>query len=277
MSEPVVTVDEPDPDLPRLSKGILWAAGIFTFLWVGAAILIVLSFHSTTAEPKSFNEWGDFIGGTSAPIAFIWLVVAVILQSTELREQRKELALTRQEFQHNRAVMIAQAHEARRQAEFIEQQTVILANNHEMAEAEETYNASVEFVATRLIQYSDGWEMYALRPDGTQDLSIGTQFNVSSTAYTGQTQQMIIARTVQTIRVQIREFVEYHGDGLLKAVYPVDFRRMADAVIESSEAIERLPERFKIKAKTLDLDELKGHVEFIGSRMRGTYFSALAQ
>lgn len=37
------------------------------------------------------NEFGDFLAGTFAPLAFLWLVLAVILQSKELGEQRRAL------------------------------------------------------------------------------------------------------------------------------------------------------------------------------------------
>ncbi len=41
------------------------------------------------------NEIGDFLAGSFAPLAFVWLAFAVVLQSLELSAQRKELELTR--------------------------------------------------------------------------------------------------------------------------------------------------------------------------------------
>lgn len=38
------------------------------------------------------NEIGDFLAGVFAPIAFIWLAYAVVLQSKELRAQQREMA-----------------------------------------------------------------------------------------------------------------------------------------------------------------------------------------
>ncbi|QAS80172.1 hypothetical protein CO657_19775 [Rhizobium acidisoli] len=72
------------------------------------------------------SDWGTFIAGVFAPIAFTWLVAAVWIQSQELAEQREELRLTRREFEENRKVMQEQAEEARRQAEFIGLQTNLL-------------------------------------------------------------------------------------------------------------------------------------------------------
>lgn len=47
----------------------------------------------------SFNELGDFLAGAFAPVAFLWLIVAVYIQSRELAAQRAELSLTREEME----------------------------------------------------------------------------------------------------------------------------------------------------------------------------------
>ncbi|TAU91318.1 hypothetical protein ELI41_23645 [Rhizobium leguminosarum] len=76
------------------------------------------------------NELGDFLSGAFAPVAFLWLVAAVLIQAQELRAQREELALTRRELADSREVMKEQAEQARmqaiqaqRQADFIGEQT----------------------------------------------------------------------------------------------------------------------------------------------------------
>ncbi len=45
------------------------------------------------------NEWGDFLAGLTAPMAFLWLIIGYMLQKQELRlstealgEQQVELA-----------------------------------------------------------------------------------------------------------------------------------------------------------------------------------------
>ncbi len=43
----------------------------------------------------NLNELGDFLAGFFTPLAFGWLVCGYLLQSKELRLQREELALTR--------------------------------------------------------------------------------------------------------------------------------------------------------------------------------------
>lgn len=72
------------------------------------------------------NEVGDFFAGAFAPLAFLWLLVAVLLQRSELSEQRKELELTRE-------VSIAQTAEAMKNVRLIEQQTRILTDQRERA------------------------------------------------------------------------------------------------------------------------------------------------
>lgn len=82
----------------------------------------------------ALNEWGDFLAGIFAPLAFFWLVAAVFIQSQELYAQRQELQANREEMRHQREVMKAQADEARKQAEFIGLQTAILSRQDEAAQ-----------------------------------------------------------------------------------------------------------------------------------------------
>ena len=152
--------DKESVKLPFWSKVILWCAGGFTVAWLVAAGVFAFYAHGTIKVPDKLNEWGDFAAGVFAPIAFVWLVVAVILQSTELREQRKELTLTRKEFKHNRSVMQEQANEAKNQAAYILKQTTILEKNEANAEAERIFNDVLENIATRLRQYvSSAWNI----------------------------------------------------------------------------------------------------------------------
>jgi hypothetical protein len=92
---------------------------------------------------RSFNELGDFLAGAFAPVAFLWLVAAVLIQAQELRAQREELAMTRQELANSREVMKEQAEQARnqalqaqRQADFIGEQTENLRRQSEEAHRE---------------------------------------------------------------------------------------------------------------------------------------------
>lgn len=74
----------------------------------------------------ALNTFGDFVAGICAPLAFLWLFVATMVQSQELALQRQELRLTRREFELNREIAKQQAKEAHAQATFIGAQTKIL-------------------------------------------------------------------------------------------------------------------------------------------------------
>jgi hypothetical protein len=125
-------VDEGDNERSPAAKLLFFAT--LSLVWLAVAIHLGWNAHGPmegdckgTFSCLTANEWGDFLAGVFAPIAFLWLVATVWIQSDELRAQRKELSLTRAEFKANRVVMSEQAKEAKRQAEFIEMQTQIFS------------------------------------------------------------------------------------------------------------------------------------------------------
>lgn len=83
-------------------------------------------------DNAKLNSLADFIAGIFAPLAFFWLVAAVMIQSDELKLQRDEIA-------ENRQVMKEQAKASEAQAEFIRVQTDLLREqgiaNKRIAEA----------------------------------------------------------------------------------------------------------------------------------------------
>lgn len=68
---------------------------------------------------RSINELGDFFAGAFAPLAFLWLVVAVFIQSRELKEQREELKLTNKEYALMRGEVTQTNKHIERQTEFM--------------------------------------------------------------------------------------------------------------------------------------------------------------
>ncbi|ASP96728.1 hypothetical protein GOC87_32710 [Sinorhizobium meliloti] len=119
----------------------LWVAFGLTLVYVvvlGGVLLPATQQCDGAAVPlwqkylacRPANELGDFLSGAFAPVAFLWLVAAVLIQAQELQAQRAELELTRQELADSREVMKEQAEQARnqaiqaqRQADFIGEQT----------------------------------------------------------------------------------------------------------------------------------------------------------
>lgn len=73
----------------------------------------------------TLNEFGDFLAGTFAPLAFFGLIITVIIQSRELREQRKELS-------HSIEVAKAQKEEMAEQADFLGKQAQLMADTAKM-------------------------------------------------------------------------------------------------------------------------------------------------
>lgn len=93
---------------------------IITLLWIaGTAYYLVTWVGLENVSQFLPNEIGDFSTGFFAPLAFFWLVVAVLLQRRELRLQRLELRQT------NEAVE-RQADQLRKAAEQTRDQAVAL-------------------------------------------------------------------------------------------------------------------------------------------------------
>jgi hypothetical protein len=156
-----------DDARPWYNNALLWGS-VATAVWVLALVAASLvrphgCVTDTTGKPLFVgcltpNEVGDLFAGAFAPIAFLWLVVAVIVQSQELASQRKELALTRREFELNRDVAQAQAHQ-------IAEQTLLLRREREQAE-QTAVDHEINERLSRLISWiKQGYPFYAFRFD----------------------------------------------------------------------------------------------------------------
>lgn len=102
------------------------------------------------------NEIGDTIAGIFATLAFVWIVVTVFLQSSELAEQREELRLTRLEFEK---MSIAQG----KQVEALTSQTELLKDERMLRNEESARSLLEELLrslAPRLNQLSAGSILY---------------------------------------------------------------------------------------------------------------------
>lgn len=98
--------------------------GLLTLVWGLAAYELTIaraekgqSYFDVLASLPA-NALGDYLAGTFAPLAFLWLAGAVFIQSNELKAQRDELRMTRN-------VLDAQVAEARASTAFIGEQTDI--------------------------------------------------------------------------------------------------------------------------------------------------------
>lgn len=265
MSTTATTDDDVKTGLSPASIAALLCGGIFTVGWLVAAWFFL---HAQKPECwygldciGSVNDWGDFLAGTFSPLAFVWLVVAVFLQSMELKEQRHELALTRLEFSQNRAVAQAQADESKRQAEFIGEQTKLLQEQERRFKAEGSdaiFDAAVEILAASLINYDHIWKF---RIAGTE-LYMALNFNLQ--AYRSDSDRRIVIGAGQELRTALRRAKEM---GTLKkgivADYPLDFVRTYRAVLLAVEALDDLDSRSRSLAQSLELNVLQRNMQML--------------
>ncbi len=109
----------------RIGNPVLWGIG-FSSVLVGAFawMFSLEDCGLTSCETKwhkfiasSPNEMGDALAGLAGALAFLWIIVTVMLQSQELREQRKEMRLQRDEFEKMGKAQKLQAKILKRQAD----------------------------------------------------------------------------------------------------------------------------------------------------------------
>lgn len=53
----------------------------------------------------TLNEYGDFLAGVFSPLAFLWLIIAMLLQRRELEFQRQSLDMQIEEMKSTRAIL----------------------------------------------------------------------------------------------------------------------------------------------------------------------------
>ncbi|WP_299888337.1 hypothetical protein [uncultured Ruegeria sp.] len=121
------------PGFWRLGNPILWAciatvgfAGLIT--WFGLAPTCSGDFFPKGECPPKWrhlyaappNEVGDTLAGLAGVLAFIWLIATVLLQSVELGEQRRVLALQKEEMKEQREATQEMARSLSAQAKIFE-------------------------------------------------------------------------------------------------------------------------------------------------------------
>ena len=90
-------------------------------IWIAIAFVIVSQLNHPLKDLK-INEFGDFVAGIFAPLAFIWLAYSVQLQSDELRLQRKELEETKEVLKQQKNAQDQLVSETAKMARTAEQQ-----------------------------------------------------------------------------------------------------------------------------------------------------------
>ena len=73
----------------------IFVVGALSIFYIAAILLLRGNDAWELLRAGSLNELGDFLAGLFTPLAFGWLVYGYLIQSKELRLQREELTLTR--------------------------------------------------------------------------------------------------------------------------------------------------------------------------------------
>ena len=103
----------------------LWAAITTTIIYMVVLVEgLGIDKIKTFLKTGDLNAVGDFLAGTFAPLAFIWLVAAVLTQRQELTEARKQFEENGEQFKKNQKVIDEQLRLVDQQNKNAEQQAV---------------------------------------------------------------------------------------------------------------------------------------------------------
>jgi hypothetical protein len=73
---------------------------IASVVWLAVAVYLLVRDPTATGK-MSPNEWGDFLAGCFAPLAFLWLVLGYLQQGDELRLSTDALRLQAEELRNS--------------------------------------------------------------------------------------------------------------------------------------------------------------------------------
>jgi len=135
------------PEQPRGSFRFWMAALVLSIAYVAVMVLWIRAVRLDSCSSGTFclsaEAWGTFLQGLFAPLAFIWLVVSVQIQASELRAQRDEI-------EDNRRVMQEQADFIGAQTRLLEQQYQDQKREREMSDFEHCLDALYNLINQRL-------------------------------------------------------------------------------------------------------------------------------
>ena len=97
------------------------------------------------------NALGDFVAGATAPLAFLWLAMAVILQTKELGLQREELKQSREALEVQAAETRALVKESARSAEIAN----LTLKQQQHANAEERLHKLLDAIGLKIVRLAD--------------------------------------------------------------------------------------------------------------------------
>jgi len=238
-----------------IASGLTIAYIVFLLLVADVTVDIRDACH-TASKPAWVSEWfgcltmnelGDFLAGAFAPLAFIWLAAAVLIQSQELKAQRTELMWTRLEFEKNREVMKAQVG-------YIGEQTKILEREQqtrEDAERVRIFEAAVENLAIRMLD-ANNWASFVHQ-------RISTFNRIKTDVIVGENHESEnVVRKMSNFYRQnhINTQLSKIEKNSLNSTYPDEFKAVYYACERADIIAGSLPHDARINMETMKLHEL---------------------
>ncbi len=178
------------------------------------------------------NALGDTFAGAFAPVAFVWLVAAVLLQ-------RNELAAQRQELREARVVSTQQVEEAKKNVLLIAEQTELLRSDRERVEQREADEDIDEMISILVANLRNNVNRtYITEQLGTEDAfgneNYDSRINVSPSQndyseleeYVGEIRDLLIeAGMLSRQGVKFRHSGQYAYSALLPTISQIDHLR----------------------------------------------------
>ncbi|HAS6031870.1 hypothetical protein [Vibrio vulnificus] len=102
---------------------------VMTAIWIVCfAFLVVIKWDN--AAKMNLNEWGDFLAGITAPVAFLWLIIGYFLQRVELKENTAALVEQREEMTKQAQELANQTKHLYESVRIAEQQAIIARHKY---------------------------------------------------------------------------------------------------------------------------------------------------
>jgi len=139
---------------------------ILTVVWIGLVTYLLFRDPSATSKMTP-NDWGSFLSGAFAPLAFLWLIIGYMQQGEELRLSTKALQLQAEELRNS-----------------VEQQRALVEVSRLQVESEreallEERQERLQAARPNIVLYSDGG---SFRGDGYSTYPVNFA-NSGNTAY----------------------------------------------------------------------------------------------
>ncbi|MBD59959.1 MAG: hypothetical protein CL808_07560 [Citromicrobium sp.] len=93
-------LDDPEAQ-ERRERRRLPVIGLWLTAFYLVGLVVYLAVQGQNPAELRLNELGDFLGGVSSPIAFLWLVLGFFQQSREIRLSNKALHLQAREMRRS--------------------------------------------------------------------------------------------------------------------------------------------------------------------------------